>query len=109
MKEFMYADQKKFNLVPIFIESFSEEEARFDNDKSRWKVDRDLDSFAKWEAKKDMIDRLACSRQGVVAGFNVDDFMCVKCRDSRDEVCMDCTNWEGLKCAAIFLFAPLFR
>jgi hypothetical protein len=44
-----------------------------------------------------------------VAGFNVDDFMCVKCRDSRDEVCMDCTNWEGLKCAAIFLFAPLFR
>ena len=94
MKEFLYADQKRFNLVPVFIERFAEDEEEFDGKKDRWKPDHDLDNFDKWEAKKDMIDRLACSRQGVMAGLDTEDFVCDLCRDSRDAACLDCTDWE---------------
>ena len=41
-----------------------------------------------------MIDRLACSRQGVPALLDGNDFMCDRCRESRDMVCSNCTTWE---------------
>eukprot|EP01043_Picozoa_sp_COSAG02_P049549 COSAG02_NODE_4986_length_4749_cov_4.965806_4_plen_437_part_00 len=41
-----------------------------------------------------MIDRLACSRQGVPALLDTTDFMCDGCRNSRDMVCPECSKWE---------------
>ena len=96
MKEFLYADAQKFNFIPVFIESFARDAEEFESKKAMWKVDSDLVEFDKWEAKKDMIDRLACSRQGVVAGLDVEDFVCDLCRDSRDQVCYECCSWERI-------------
>ena len=62
--------------------------------KNYWRCDPDLSSFGSWESKKDMIDRLACSRQGVPALLDSNDFMCDRCRESRDMVCSNCTTWE---------------
>eukprot|EP01047_Picozoa_sp_COSAG01_P090780 COSAG01_NODE_22551_length_850_cov_13.174434_1_plen_101_part_10 len=88
MKEFLFADQKRFSLVPIHIESFVTNQADFESRKVQWRVDRELQTFEAWEAKKDMIDRVACSRQGVMATMNIQqDFTCDKCRGTRDEVC----------------------
>jgi hypothetical protein len=95
MKEFTFADQKRFSLVPIYIESFVTNQADFESKKVQWRVDRELQTFEAWEAKKDMIDRIACSRQGVMATMNIQqDFTCDKCRGTRDEVCEVCTNWK---------------
>ena len=91
---FLYADQKRFNLVPIFLESFCDSEEQYGARKGYWRCDHDLSSFDTWESKKDMIDRLACSRQGVPALLDTNDFMCDLCRESRDMVCSQCTNWE---------------
>lgn len=94
MKEFLYADQKRFNLVPVFIEPFCDAEEDYEAKKHNWRCDRDLATFDNWESKKDMIDRLACSRQGVPAMLDTQDFTCDGCRESRDRVCMECTNWK---------------
>ena len=94
MKEFLYADQKRFNLVPIFIEGFCNDESTFEDKKGSWHVDHDLDAFEKWESKKDMIERLSFSRQGVPSFFDTADFVCDKCRTTRDIVCEDCTDWS---------------
>ena len=100
MKEFLYADAQKFNFIPVFIESFARDAEEFESKKAMWKLDSDLVEFDKWEAKKDMIDRLACSRQGVVAGLDVEDFVCDLCRDSRDQVCYECCSWERVLATA---------
>jgi hypothetical protein len=90
----LYADQKRFNLVPVFLEQFCDSEELYLERKGFWRCDRDLSSFDTWESKKDMIDRLACSRQGVPALLDTNDFMCDHCRESRDMVCPECTKWE---------------
>lgn len=91
---FLYADQKRFNLVPVFLESFCDTEEHYEAKKGYWRCDHDLSSFDAWESKKDMIDRLACSRQGVPALLDTNDFMCDLCRETRDAVCPECSKWE---------------
>eukprot|EP01051_Picozoa_sp_SAG22_P008083 SAG22_NODE_596_length_8727_cov_107.360338_9_plen_651_part_00 len=93
MKEFQYGDRFKLPYLPVYIESFASSEAQFENRKHLWSPD--MDDFETWESNKDVIDRVACSVQGVMAHMDLAHFVCRSCETTRDQICVDCSNPEN--------------
>eukprot|EP01047_Picozoa_sp_COSAG01_P003433 COSAG01_NODE_102_length_26290_cov_94.760299_5_plen_1064_part_00 len=95
MAELQYANSKKLQILPIFIERYAQSEAEF----STWQhtCDPDLADFEHWKLQTEMIDRIACSKQGAVHYLDREDFVCDACRNSRGLICENCSNWERAK------------
>eukprot|EP01046_Picozoa_sp_COSAG06_P004191 COSAG06_NODE_173_length_21283_cov_14.116220_3_plen_2197_part_00 len=100
LKELQYADLKKFERVPVFLEWFVNDEETFTTNEISKLCDAKMQSFDGFEVAKSIVERLTFRLQGVPGALDLMEFTCDQCRGKRDTgqpVCARCTDVECAK------------
>eukprot|EP01051_Picozoa_sp_SAG22_P001216 SAG22_NODE_45_length_24718_cov_12.462448_19_plen_820_part_01 len=93
MKEFQFGDMKQKTFIPIFLERFCQSEEEFEAQKQQWKPDRTRSEFDDFSSYRDVLERIAGPKQGAYTPMDMAEFVCEACKDTRDTVCLTCSDW----------------
>ena len=103
-KEAIFAVRERFTPIPVWLEWFASTEERFEQwlgsksefpDGPRAILDRDVNTFDRWQDQASQVKYYMSSAQAVPADrFDLTEFVCDICRATRDSACVECSDWS---------------
>lgn len=97
LKELQFADVKKFERIPVFLERFVDDEEAYRKTELAELCDPEMKSFDGFQVASNLVTRLMTRLQGVPGPLDLSQFTCDACRYKRDTVCERCTDWSLVK------------